>query len=282
MDTIASIVAYRARSEFRGAVEGYAAADLARYHAASLIERWMVSDMGRSSLSGAVFVMDALGSLTVAALMSSAPVARGEVSRGRARLYLQRAIANGLIAADPPGAPMRGDRRLRPTSRFRAVMTGTLGYLLRSASVLAPEIRPALARLDDDAFVRRVTEGVGRILAADFEPFPPDRPAALFYGRDGGARMLADLLSRQRPGREHLLEACELSRSALARASHCSRAHVIRLLNDGETRGLLSLEGRTLTLSAELSEDVEAYVAGVFAVGIAATKRALAETPRTD
>ena len=97
--TTQDVAALRAHPDFRATVETYAANNLASYRARPLIERWMVSDIGRASLSGTVSILDAHSRLTPAALMGSKPVTGGEVSRGRVRAYLQRAIANELILA---------------------------------------------------------------------------------------------------------------------------------------------------------------------------------------
>jgi AraC-like DNA-binding protein len=89
--------------------------------------------------------------------------------------------------------------------------------------------------------------------------------------------MLDELIGRQAPDRARLIETCELSRSALARASFCSRRHVDRLLKDGQALGLLRLEDRRLTAAPELSDDVERHYAGVFAVARTVALAALAE-----
>jgi len=273
----ADISAVRRHPGFRAAVEAYAAANLARYHALGLVERWMVSDMGRASLSGAVVVLDALGRLTPATLMASQPVARGEVSRGRARLYLQRAVANGLIDPAERGAPLRGDTALSPTPRFQAVMTGILKVALEAAATLAPEVAPALGEIGRQEFVRRFAAHVGAITASRPDLFPLASPVQLFQARDGGTRLLEGLVVRQSPGRERLLLSCAYSHSALARASRCSRAHVIQLLQEGQARGFLRLNGRALTIAPELSDDAERYFATHFATARTATTRALAE-----
>lgn len=272
--TVQAVAALRARPRFRSAVETYAAASLDGYRARPLIERWMVSDMGRSSISGAISVLEGQGRLTPAALMASRPVTGGEVSRGRARAYLQRAIANDLILA-PPG-PLAPDTLLTTSPRFRAAMKLILRATLEAAASFWPAVAPALDRMEDEAFYQRVSRGLGKIVVERADLFPIQRPLWLFHGRDGGGRMLEDLISRQRPDRQRLLEDCEVTHSALARASHCSRAHVIQLLIDGEAQGLLRREGRKLIVAPELSEDAERFYAAIFAAAATAAVAALA------
>lgn len=274
----ADIAALRRHPGFRAAVEAYAAANLARHRALGLVERWMIGDMGRASLTGTALVLETLGRLTPAALLASPPVARGEVSRGRARLYLQRAAANGLIAPSDPAAPLKGDTPLSTTPRFQAVTTGLMQVTLEAVAPLAPEAATALAQMGRPAFAQRFAGQLGTTIAAHPRLFPLTSSAQLFQARDGGTRILEELILRQAPGRDRLLERCAYSHSALARVSQCSRAHVIQLLQDGEARGVLTLQGRVLTATSRLSDEVERYFAGLFATARrAAAAMALAE-----
>lgn len=272
--TTQDVAALRAHPDFRAAVETYAANNLASYRARPLIERWMVSDIGRASLSGTVSILDAHGRLTPAALMGSKPVTGGEVSRGRVRAYLQRAIANELILA-PPG-PLGMDSLLTTSPRFRETMRRALRNVLEAAASLSPAAAPALERMGEDAFYQQVARRLGAIVIARADLFPVDRPLWLFHGRDGGGRMLEYLIARQRPDRQRLLEDGKVTHSGLARASLCSRTHVIQLLADGEALGLLRRDGRTLTVARELSDDAERFYAATFSVVAAAALAALA------
>lgn len=130
--------------------------------------------------------------------------------------------------------------------------------------------------MEDEAFYQRVSRGIGTIVVQRPDLFPIERPVWLFHGRDGGGRMLEDLIGRQRPDRQRLLDDCEVTHSALARASLCSRAHVIQLLIDGEAQGLLRRDGRRLVVVPELSDDAERYYAASFAAAASAALSALA------
>lgn len=235
----------------------------------------MLSDIGRSSLSGALYLMETVGPLTVGAFMAGSPVRRGEVSRGRARLYLRRAVANDLVRLEPAGAPLGGSTRLSTEARFRAVMDDGLRLLTGVAGALAPDVARRIDRLDDPAVLRRVAAAVARAWASRTDLFPVQRPAQLFHGRDGGTRMLAHLIALQRDDASHLLEACAVSRSALASASFCSRAHVNQLLKDGAGLGLLTAGPGRVTIFPDLSDDVENYFAAMFLMVIATTRAVL-------
>lgn len=262
---------------FLPAVRRFVAGDLERYHALDVVSRWMVSDMGRASMSGAVYVLEALGRLTVGAFLKSPPVSRGEVSRGRARLYLHRAVANGLLVSDMEDGRLRATTALRTGERFRAVMNDALRGPLEAVCWLDPGLEHARSVIEEPDMLRRIAAVTARRVAERFDLFPLDRPARLFQGRDGGARMLAHLIGQQAPCGERLLATCMFSRSGLSRASLCSRAHVNKLLKDGEDQGLLLVEEDQLSVAETLSNDLERYFAAVFVVAHEALRHALTQ-----
>lgn len=267
--------AVRRHPRFRAAVEGYVATNLARFGALGTLEHWLVSDMGRASLCGAIFVLDALNRLTPATLMSLGPVATGEVSRGRARLFLRQAVEHGFIERSVPGARLASDTQLRATGRFHTLMTDILQVALEAVAVLAPEAAPALGQMARRPFVQQLSACVGQIVASHPELFPLASPVQLFQARNGGLRILEHLILRQPAQRARLLESCAYSISALARAGRCSRPHVIQLLRDAKAQGLLRFEGGVLTLEPEFSEAVEVYYVNLFATVRAAAASTL-------
>lgn len=266
----ADVAAVRDHPGFRAAVEGYCAASLARYRALTSIERWMISDMGRASLSGVAMVLGASGALTPRALLGSQPVTRGVVSRGRVRLYLERALANDLFRRADSAAGCGLDAALAPQPRFYAVMTGVLDITLAAVGDLFPEVATARARLQDPAFTAALSIGVGLRVKAQQDLFPQGGVVQMLQDRDGGARLIEALVLRQESGRTHLLETCRLSRSALASASFCSRVHVNRLLADAEAQGLLTLDGTALHVAPDAAEAVASHFAAIFAITRAA------------
>lgn len=268
--------AVRRHPRFRAVVEAYVAINLERHGALGPLEHWLVRDMGRASLCGAVFVLDALNRLTPAALMSLGPVATGEVSRGRARLFLRQAMEHGFIERIGPDARLASDTQLSATERFHTLMADILHVALKAATVLAPETAPALGQMARGSFVRQLSACVGQIVALHPELFPLASPIQLFQSRNGGIQILENLILRQPAERERLLESCAYSISALARAARCSRPHVIQLLRDARAQGLLRFEGGVLTLEPELSEAVEVYYVNLFATVRAAAASTLA------
>ena len=191
------------------------------------------------------------------------------------RLFLERAVANDLVLCD---GPLQPDTPLRLTDRFVWIMSQHIDIGVPAAAALAPEIAPALARLQDTAVRQRMIAWTGMLVLTRPELFPVEgRPIHLFQARDGGSRMLEELILRQPADGVHLLGDCDVSGLSLSRASFCSRRHVARLFADGAARGLMWREGGRLKVSPALSEDVELYYAKVYAICRANALAALAD-----
>ena len=261
--TSADFAAVRGHPLFRETVRAHVAENRAHYAGLPTIERWMMSDLGRTALSGASVCLAAVSRLTLAQLVAST-LRTGASSRGRARFYLNRAIANGLVFCDGPLTP---EAPLRVSERFVRVAGQVLDPGVPAVARLAPEVAPASALLDDMGFRYRMAVWLGLLVDTRPEMFPAaGAPIHLFQARDGGWRMLEELILRQPPGSERLLGDCDVSGLALARASLCSRRHVARLFSDGEALGLMHHADGRLTVSQALSDDVELYYARLYAI----------------
>jgi hypothetical protein len=265
----AALAAVRRLPTFRAAAEQLARDNLANYAALSLAERWLISDLGRAALTGALLVLDAIyGGVSTAQLVQSA-LANRTCSEGRVRLYLRRAIANGFVAVDRDGI-----HRIAPP--MEAVIARSLRASVSAVAQLDPALRPALAVVGTPQFRRRFAAQMGLCSAALAERFKePDKPIGLFLGRDGGTRLLEQIIAAQRPGRDRLLESAPLSQRALAQHAFVSRTHVARLLAEGERLGLLRAEARRLVVSAVLSEDVERHYALMLQISRVSARAAL-------
>jgi hypothetical protein len=259
------IAAIRDHPRFAEAVRAHAAGNLAMYAGLNAIERWLISDLGRTTLTAAAVIMSALpAGLSLGELVASAR-RRGFSSPGRVRLYVDRAAAYGLISPAPPATHIARDTPLVLADGFVRTATDPLVVALRSACQVAPAAAAALERMDDLGYRARVCAWIGLFSDVRRDLFPGDgRPIHLFQNRDGGMRMLEALIARRAAGR--LLGDGGLSRAALARASSCSRPHVRRLLADGEALGLLGVQGERVVVSPELSDDVDRYYATAYAV----------------
>lgn len=261
----AAFAAWRNHPQFFAVAEDHARANLDTFASLSLLGRWLVSDLGRSALTGAALVLDGFpGGLTAGALVHAA-ITNRSCSRGRALAYLRRCELNDLIVPVDTGGPRTPETPLVLRPQFLAMVVPFTHTHMRSAARLAPEMQPALEQLHDEAFRRRLMAWTGIMTASRPDLFAgPDMPIDLFLDRDGGSRILDSFLVSQPAGRRRMLERAPLSRSALARASFVSRTHVMRLLEDGERLGLLKVRDREISFSPELSDDVERHYALIF------------------
>lgn len=260
----------RGHPAFRAAISELASGHLAEYSALPPAERWLTSDLGRAALTGAAMVLDAMMGGFSARQLIQAALANRTCSEGRVRLYLARAAANDFLDVDADGT-------YRLSDRMHTVLKRGLETMLRATARLDPRLQPALAELDDRSFRGRLAMHIGLNTAARPDLFNgPDKPVVLFLGRDGGARILEQMIAAQPPGQARLLDSAPLSQRALALGAVVSRTHVARLLADGEAQGLLRVEGRRLVVSPELSEDVERHYALVLEMTRVSAHAALA------
>lgn len=255
----------RAHPGFRAVVEDYCRQSLDHYAGMPLVDRWLVSDLGRQSLSRAMVILDAVfGEVSTRSLVEGA-LANRTCSRGRVLAFLKRAELNGMIAA--PAARSEMDRVYRLEARFIAAMAPFTEMTVRAVARLAPEALPAAEAIGDPRYNRLFMASLGRLSVSRRDLFAgPEMPVVLFLYRDGGERVLERLIVSQSADRARLLESAQVSRSSLARSAFTSRQHVRRLLEAGEADGHLVVTPRSVTFSTALSDDVERHFALVFEI----------------
>ena len=258
----------RAHPRLRAAAEAMAASALTTYQEQDAASRWLLSDLGRTSLYwGAVILDNTSEGLTPAGLIALAATS-GSASRGRAIAFLQYAESRGLLNGAPGDAPW-SRRRLSPTPAFFAPLRRRMREAIAAAALVAPEAADALPRLQSDAGVTAAVGATAALTAARPELGRRRGGAfrAIFLPRDAGMRLLQELMLAQPAGRSRLLETALINRSALARRHRVSRTHVNRLLAEAEAAGALSLDGsRRVVFAPAFSDDVEAYYAGMVQV----------------
>ena len=259
----------RSHPLFRTLVEAYCRASLAHHAGLDVIERWLVSDLGRQSLSRAMLILEAVhGEVSARALVEAARVNR-TCSRGRVLAFLQRAELNGLFASD--GASSLIDRRFRLEPKFLAAMSATTVITVRTAAGLAPDMQDATEAIVDPDYSRRFLAALGALSVRRRDLFAgPEMPVTLFLNRDGGERILEHLIVSQPKERRRLLEQITVSTASLARSAFTSRPHVRRLLEAGEASGHLVMSNGALSASKALSEDCERHFALLFEIARAA------------
>lgn len=262
----------RLHPEFRAAVEDYCRASLDHYSRMTPVDRWLISDLGRQSLSRGLVILDAVfGEVRARDIVESARVNR-TCSRGRVMAYLQSCELNGMISGPPARSAMDRVYQLEP--RFIDAMAPFTEITVRTVARLAPEAAPAARAIDDPGYRRRFMVALGKLAVSRRDLFAgPDMPVVLFLNRDGGERIMEQLIVSQSRDRGQMLGRAPVSRSSLARKAFTSRQHVRRLLEAGEAQGLLVVTSRSVAASPHLSADIERHFALILEIARAAALR---------
>ena len=265
----------RAQPDFRATVEQLIAESLAEYRALNAAGRWMLSDIGRTSLYIAAVILDAQPEGVSAATLTAAAQGNKASSRGRVARFIHFAQDAGEIVI-PAGVEHWTRRRLILRPVFVERLRRRSINDVRAMSRLAPEIAPLVGHLEEDATYRRFLTWVGVLASRDRVVGPPT-PLTMFLQRQSGMRILYHLALEQAPGRGRMLEAAPLSRNQLSQMYEVSRAHINRLLADAEAAGLLTRpEPARVVFSQVLSDDFERTMAFLIQINRAAFVATLA------
>jgi hypothetical protein len=273
-----ALVRLRARPGFRAVVEQYTATTLAYTRTFDTVGLWMLADIGRTAIYLALVLADVHPDGASVARIAAVSRETGVTSRGRVAQFIRVAQDAGEIAV-PPGSEHWTRRRLilRPAfvDRIRRRAIIEAGAIAR----FAPEIASLPEKLENPETYRRFLVWSATLLPP--EPYAATPGAImLFLERECGMRILQHLMLDQAPDRERMLESAPLSRNQLSQRYGVSRAHINRLLADGEARGLLSFPTpRRVVFSPELSEAYEWTMASVFQRYHAAYLATLATEP---
>lgn len=247
---------------FRSTAECVSRAELETYAGFDATARWMFKDLGRAAMYLALVVLDRMPGGATAGVLVSACVAGGAGSRARVLAFVDRGLSSRCFTLVPGSQPWT-KRRLILEGAFRDTLRRSLSGAMNALRNIAPEVADAVPLLcDDDRFAAAAASLA--VLARDGPALGmPAMPAvAFFIHRDGGLRLLQDLVGRQEPDRARLLTAARLPMSEVARRCGVSRIHLETLLEDAAAAGLLSRPTRDLVaFSAALNEDFERYVA---------------------
>lgn len=194
----------------------------------------------------------------------------GLCSRGRAKAMLVLMRWGGYLAPcpDPTGPTDRRQRPLVPTQQFLDMQMARWRGNFEAISLMDACGSAALARLDDPVFrTELIRTMVARFRAGtrllDYAP-----ALNLFASRDGGMLIAFQLLLSAPPGDTFPPQGViSVAVAELGRRFHVSRAHVLKLLRDAESAGLIErLPGPPsgLRLSPMLRESLCCFFAGVF------------------
>jgi hypothetical protein len=265
----------RARPNFRAIVEQLITRSLANYRTLDAAGRWMLADIGRSSLYIAAVILDAQPNGVSATLLTAAAQGNQASSRGRVAQFIRFAQDAGEIVV-PPGSEPWTRRRLTLRPAFverlrRRTITDAL-----VVSLIAEELAPLVDSLEDDATYRRFLTWIG-VLATHDRLVGPPTPVTMFLNRRSGMRILYHLTLAQAPDRGRMLEEASISRNQLSQLYEVSRAHINRLLADAEAEGLLHCPTPTrVVFSPALSDAFERTLAFIIQINRAAFVATLA------
>ena len=247
---------------FRELAEASAAEAIAEFQRLDPASRWLIKDLGRTSIYVAACVLSALpGGLTLSGLIAPL-VANRVANRGRIVAFVERALATGRLDVAPGPLPWT-QRRLTPRTAFvevlrdRAVGTLTIVGRIDRASALAA------TRLSDDRALEVAYLKIAEVTALMRTWGAPRLPRIEFFmTRGGGLKILQGLLLRQASGRARLLEEAKFSKTELAHGCGVSRIHLDTLLRDAGSEGLLVSTGRgAVVFDPALSDSYELWVA---------------------
>jgi len=251
----------RSHPEFPAAARRTAAC-LAAHHRGNRILNAIISDRGR--FFAALFVLDlhfrrrdeGIG-LTPGRLKELC-VEQGICSATRAGALLGLMQLAGYVEAAPQGRDGRR-RELVPTERLIGQQRARWRCYLVGAEPLVPAASAARRMLDHPPFV----EGVVRLMSGCFRAgfrFSDHAPGLrLFTERNGGMFVLLTLFAASGDDADAPVD---ISVSQLARAISSSRAHVVKLLRDAETEGLLRRqEPGGIVLTPDLRHDTLEFFA---------------------
>jgi hypothetical protein len=252
----------RSHPAFRNAAQAFARAALAGLEEADPETRWMIADLGRTSLYIIALVLDGLpGGFTVATLKATAAT-YAIASAGRVTAFVDRCLRTGSLALSPGSEPWTR-RRLRPTSAFVQPLGRMLAARMRAVSPLASELEAAAAKLGSDAAVATaITEGVRVSTSMHGQDLGWLQPLMFFMGRDGGMRFVEYLVAQQSEPRAGLLAPVKVNKSQAARACWVSRRHLDTLIVDGAAADLLKVDpSGTIEMAPAVGEALEGYYA---------------------
>ncbi len=224
----------------------------------------IAKDAGRFAVSFVALYLDATGGITVPRLKELCRVV-GMASPGRARAILLYLLFLGFAA---PGGKMGRVSFYVATDRLREVWKSFLQARLDAASLIEPAAKSVAAKLDDpsylNAFARMQGSGIS-YLRSQFDRRSDFQDAFQTYilDRNAGMQFLHYLTLRQPDEKAYPPDgAIPISLRDVARQLRVSRQHLMRVLRDAETAGLLVRgEGGTVQLTSAMRTETSYQVA---------------------
>jgi len=162
--------------------------------------RWMLKDLGRTSVYAAAAILSpGPKPLTLAGLIRSVAPS-GIASRGRVAAFVAYAQQAGRLVVEP-GEASWTQRPLRATPAFYDPLRRRFAAAFSAGRDITPEAGRALQALASDEGVARACAALAWQLASrpDLFRYSPDPLRTIFMTRDAGMRLLQDFVARQPP-----------------------------------------------------------------------------------
>jgi hypothetical protein len=265
------------------------AAGMVKLHVRGRFIGWFLSDRVLAILAHAAVCLDAdandddpRSGLSPGSFKTFC-VRTGMCGEGRATAILAFMRLTGHLEAEVHPADGR-ITRLRPSAKLLETTRSRLGAEFAALAMVCPEIAPAAERLGDPDFEREMAvEFLKRWrIGARFIDHAPD--LRLFLERDVGIVTLFALMLEADPS-EPVPPAnpVPLSIAALARRFRVSRTHILRLIRDAESAGLMTRlgeKGEQIAFAPKLREAIRDFFAAMFQLTALCAWRAVVEERR--
>jgi DNA-binding MarR family transcriptional regulator len=262
--------ALRAHPRFGEAVR-LAAGGLVELYQGNALLNLLVNDRGRLLISYFALHLhfgghppDQKSGLTLTRLQDLC-VESDVCSRGRAAAMVAVMRAAGYLAV-VQGTGDRRERRLMATELLIASQRERWRCQFRAIALLMPELAPVLEVLERADFVEAFIQRLGALFRAGVRVLAGARGLQLFAERNAGMSILFALLAAGTEG-QGAPSTVSISISALARRFGVSRAHVLKLLRDAESRGFLrrtGSAGESIVVLPPLTDAADRFFATVF------------------
>jgi hypothetical protein len=259
------IAAIRAHPRFVHAVRGTCAANLGLFETATPPERWLLRDVYSASLMVLTIMGDAVNGGVTAASVTAIALGSDTASPNRVRLFVQEAVARGLIGV-PPGPEIWTQRPLVLQPALIALWTRMSRAHLAFVDLVMPEMVGISERLAEPEAFRRFWAAMGLTLMAEPGLRVSEPEIAFLHDRNGGARLLQCAAANPTGQPTRVLDRLCMSRTELAASMGVSRPHLNLMLRDAEARGLLEAGRGEVRFSALLSDRYERHHARQFEV----------------
>jgi hypothetical protein len=238
----------------------------------------LANDGARIMLGYLALYLDARGGLTPAAIRDTF-AGLGISSPGRAIAILMQLRYYKFIEPDPHQPDRRSRRYVPTTAMIRAFIEMNAKGFLATAQV-EPEAAAFARRLDDPAFLKAYILVLGESILAMVRSLK-GVPRDLFADATSGYLMLYRLMLDANESVYPPRGAMRLARSALAREFRVSRAHVRRIFDLAETRGLIAYNAdrSTVTFTEPFRRHLEGHHAAMFLNNFRCAQAALKQMP---